>query len=390
MRTSPQMKLDAIQHAPTRKILAAILSQMREFSGALSKSVESGQTPAAIPVPTNPLEPPTDGTLPTPTTGTLLRGTAANTWENLAIGAAGSVLTVSGGNANWQPVTLTNELLDGSNHTDTLAGTEVRGDLIVRNASSQWARFGIGGSGTVLTSDGTDPAWTAPVAQTSELLSSTHTDTLADNVEAGDVIIGNSTPKWARLAKGTSKQVLAMNNAGTLPEWAGLDNSYIVDRTRYFFVPAMCFYEVGVGVFNMIPVGSYPNAYLAMPMAGNFTTQLCASWVVPADWSGTITWDLVWALSTTDANPVRMELTVKTLSDGNIGTNAVDFTGTQDLTPPGVADQINFDTLSSANTGVAAGSVLRIGIQRLGMHANDTNPDIVYMLGLRAAYTADM
>lgn len=34
------------------------------------------------------------------------------------------------------------------------------------------------------------------------LLSATHGDTLADNVVRGDILIGNATPKWARLAKG--------------------------------------------------------------------------------------------------------------------------------------------------------------------------------------------
>lgn len=42
-----------------------------------------------------------------------------------------------------------------------------RGDIIVRNASNATARLGIGASGRVLTSDGTDIAWTAPAAGSS-------------------------------------------------------------------------------------------------------------------------------------------------------------------------------------------------------------------------------
>jgi hypothetical protein len=41
--------------------------------------------------------------------------------------------TISGGGAN--------ALLDGSSHTDTLAGTVVRGDIIVGNSTPKWARF---------------------------------------------------------------------------------------------------------------------------------------------------------------------------------------------------------------------------------------------------------
>jgi hypothetical protein len=52
-------------------------------------------------------------------------------------------------------------ILDGVNNTDTLAGTVVRGDLIVGNSTPKWARFALGANGTVLFSDGTDPSWTS-------------------------------------------------------------------------------------------------------------------------------------------------------------------------------------------------------------------------------------
>ena len=49
------------------------------------------------------------------------------------------------------------------------------------------------------------------------LLSDSHGDTLADTVVAGDIIIGNATPKFARLAKGTRGHRLVVG--ATLPEW---------------------------------------------------------------------------------------------------------------------------------------------------------------------------
>jgi hypothetical protein len=55
------------------------------------------------------------------------------------------------------------------------------------------------------------------------LLSSTHGDTLAASVVRGDILIGNSTPKWARLAKGTNGQVLSTD--GTDVFW-GASPSY--------------------------------------------------------------------------------------------------------------------------------------------------------------------
>ena len=43
-----------------------------------------------------------------------------------------------------------------------------------------------------------------------DILSATHSDSLTASVVRGDLLIGNSTPKWARLAKGTSGHVLTM------------------------------------------------------------------------------------------------------------------------------------------------------------------------------------
>jgi hypothetical protein len=54
-----------------------------------------------------------------------------------------------------------------------------------------------------------------------DLLSTSHPDTLAGSVVRGDLVVGNSTPKWARLAKGTSGQFLKMVDAND-PGWAAL------------------------------------------------------------------------------------------------------------------------------------------------------------------------
>ncbi len=50
------------------------------------------------------------------------------------------------------------------------------------------------------------------------LLSATHLDTLVASVVAGDVIIGNATPAWTKLAKGTDGQFLKLVSG--LPAWA--------------------------------------------------------------------------------------------------------------------------------------------------------------------------
>ena len=64
-------------------------------------------------------------------------------------------------------------------------------------------------------SDGT------PVAH--NLLSAIHGDTLTASVVAGDIIIGNDTPKWSRLAitvpAANVRNVVGVDNGETKPSW---------------------------------------------------------------------------------------------------------------------------------------------------------------------------
>jgi len=72
------------------------------------------------------------------------------------------------------------------------------------------------GLGKLLTSSASGVAsWTTP-----DLLSISHGDTLAGTVVAGDIIIGNATPKWARLAKGNNGEILSL--VAGLPAWTAL------------------------------------------------------------------------------------------------------------------------------------------------------------------------
>jgi len=56
------------------------------------------------------------------------------------------------------------------------------------------------------------------------LLSTTHGDSLADTVVAGDIMFGNATPKWARLAKATDGWVLTLVSG--LPAWVANSSAY--------------------------------------------------------------------------------------------------------------------------------------------------------------------
>lgn len=160
--------------------------------------------------------------------GALICGDSTPKWARLLIGAANRVLKSDGTDAAWGQVAhgelagTGSALLDGSQHSDTAAGAAVRGGLIYGNATPAWARLLIGAANRVLKSDGTDLAWGqvahGELSGTGSALldGAAHSDTAAGSVTRGDLIYGNSTPKWARLAKGTSGQFLSTDGVDVL------------------------------------------------------------------------------------------------------------------------------------------------------------------------------
>jgi len=96
--------------------------------------------------------------------GDIIVGDKTPEWVRLPIGGAGDILTSNGSDADWAPpTTQTSTLLDGAVHTDTIAQAVTRGSIIFGNFTPDWDELTIGAAGTVLTSDGVDVAWAAPV-----------------------------------------------------------------------------------------------------------------------------------------------------------------------------------------------------------------------------------
>src|SRR3990167_8886064 len=62
-----------------------------------------------------------------------------------------------------------------------------------------------------------DRTWQPGTTSTHDILSATHPDALEGAVVAGDLLIGNATPKWAKLGAGGAGQVLTMS--GGVPAW---------------------------------------------------------------------------------------------------------------------------------------------------------------------------
>lgn len=92
--------------------------------------------------------------------GDILYANSTSTWARLAAGAANYVLKSNGPGLAPSWGALLHTLLDATLHSDTAAGTVARGDVITgQGATPKWTRLAKGTTGHFLRSDGTDVAW---------------------------------------------------------------------------------------------------------------------------------------------------------------------------------------------------------------------------------------
>lgn len=103
MRTYPGVKLSVFKDPAEREQIKILDDMTRQISGGLSRSIQSGQSPAANPVPSlsNPTGPPPSTGTPIAALGDLLFGLDNGAWAKLPIGANGSLLNVIDGVPAW-------------------------------------------------------------------------------------------------------------------------------------------------------------------------------------------------------------------------------------------------------------------------------------------------
>jgi len=115
-----------------------------------------------------------------------------------------------------------NILSGPTSHLDAVTASVVAGDLIYGNSTPKWDRLAKGSDGKFLKLVSGLPAWTdPPAAADHNLLSTTHPDTADGALADGDILrvstVGGLT-KWRRLVKGSENQILKVVNG--LPAWA--------------------------------------------------------------------------------------------------------------------------------------------------------------------------
>jgi hypothetical protein len=257
------------------------------------------------------------------------------TWARLGVGTDGYILAVDSVThlPSWKaPGAATAHDLLSATHLDTLTASVVAGDLIFGNAAPLWARLGKGTDSQVLTMVAGFPAWADAVGVAHDLLSATHLDTLADSVVAGDLLYGNSTPKWARLAKGTDSYVLTIDPSTHVPSWlppagGSLSGSW-TELVSYPFG--------GANILSQDPLYDYTSE--VSESSGSYTCVGYVDFDFPAGTIKSIFANLVWAAKETGGGAALTKWQIATGSHASPG-SYVDITDEVSVSIGSYSDQ---------------------------------------------------
>lgn len=167
-------------------------------------------------------------------------------------------------------------------------------------------------------------------------------------------------------------------------------NIPVVDSVkRSVFLPAVTM-RPRAGPSTFAEAGTYPNrySYAAWPAGG--TTGLGLEWSVPPDYAegSALVFSVAWSCDIAEAAHWTCE--VDYLSRGNgesmiaRGTTITHRIVTNALSP----DEVSFEVLGSAATGLARGEVVRLNVARRGSDAGDTYRGEVRLIGLNVQYSA--
>lgn len=141
-------------------------------------------------------------------------------------------------------------LLDGAGHPDTLAGTVVRGDVLYGNSTPKWARLAKPTTRQILVNNGTDVLWGMPSTGEASLTTTGNIDDL-DFSNASLVRMNNATDATLRgLVAGTAGQVVSIQSVGAGNVFLAHQNagSTAANRLINFATSANTPLAAGVGV----------------------------------------------------------------------------------------------------------------------------------------------
>lgn len=176
------------------------------------------------------------------TDGQILIGATSDHTIKLGTISAGAGISVTNGTNTIQITNTagaTAHNLLSTTHSDTLAGTVVRGDVIVGNSTPAWARVAVGGANTVLHSDGTDTSWQTLVAAdipnlnaskiTAGSFAEARGGTNQTTYARGDILVASAANTLSKVTVGSSGKVL--HSDGTDATWQSIANTDLPNKT---------------------------------------------------------------------------------------------------------------------------------------------------------------
>jgi len=128
-------------------------------------------------------------------------------------------------------------------HGDTLTASVIRGDLIVGNLTPKWSRLAIGTVGKVLQSDGTDITWATPTGTGLPVLQASPTivtPTIASFANATHSHLnadGGGTLTAAAISDLATAAVAFSNKTGNISQWTN-DTGYLTSVTAHNMLSA--------------------------------------------------------------------------------------------------------------------------------------------------------
>lgn len=291
-------------------------------------------------------------------------------------------------------------------HTDTVSAGPTRGDLVVSNSTPTWARFGIGASPSVLTSNGTDPAWSASPTVTSLTANGTVTGATLDisgqekfgrftvanaylNVGVGSVVTGttilacpdvsgnhlnynNATNVWScgtTSSGGSNHNFLSSSHTDTVTASPTRGDIVVSNST-----PAWARFAVG-GTNTVLTANATDPAWSATPTVTSLTaTNTVTGTVVDAatlENTGSVNAGVVFVRDSIQSNntvtgPVADVATLENTGSVNSGNVLVRDSLSSNGTVTGVSA---VDTPNLENSGVLSGGLVNV---RDSLSANGT------------------
>lgn len=191
------------------------------------------------------------------------------------------------------------------------------------------------------------------------ILSVTHADTLAGSVVRGDVIIGNATPKWSRLAHGTAGQVLGTDGTDVVYLTSGAALTNLTAGNLTGTLPAIS----GVNLTNLnasnLASGTVPLARLS----GITTTEISGSAAIPYS-KLTLTGGIVNADVGAAAAIAYTKLNLTGLiQNADIASGAIQFTKwASNACTNGQVPQFNGSVWGCATLGAGSGTVTSVAL----------------------------